>query len=80
MTTTDFGLVSAEISSTSLTKPKFAKTLITYRIKQAGKLFVFTQFTERPEQGDEQRRYFIGNRELTRDEVIANGEFPFDVD
>lgn len=63
----------------SLERPEVDKSLMTVRITQNGRTFVFTQFHSAANKAMPVPRFFIGNRELSRDEVLAMGEFPFSV-
>jgi hypothetical protein len=79
MDSLDLGAIRIEATSDNLERPGAEKSLNTYRISQGGKTFVFTQYTNETNKINPVPRFFIGNRELTRDEVAAMGDFPFEV-
>lgn len=73
----DLGKIHVEVTGQNLERSDVNKELSTYRITQGGQVFVFTQYFDSLNKVNSIPRYFLGNRELTREEVMAMGEFPF---
>lgn len=71
------GEIRFEMINEALDRQTIGKTLTTIRLGQGGRTFLFTQFLDRSNKVGAEPRFFIGNRELTSEEVRRMGEFPF---
>ena len=81
METLAHGLVKFTMTNSNLNRGQEAKELFTFNFDKSGKVFVYTQFRTSHDDGRTNvTRYFIGNRELTLQDVQAMGEFPFITD
>ena len=74
------GMLTAEFKTRQLERKEANKELNTHVLKVAGKVFTYTQYLDQTAKVNARTRYFIGHRELTREEVIAMGEFPFSIE
>lgn len=77
METLAYGGLQMAMVTQNLERNGADKTLTTTRLNEAGKDFVFTQYFDQTNKVNPAPRFFIGNRELTVQEVKDMGEFPF---